>query len=168
MSSTVRTPPPTVSGMKQASAVRRTTSSMMSRFSWLAVMSRKRELVGAGGVIGDRRFDRVAGVAQIEEPDALDDTAVLDVEAGNDADLEHRRPRSSRLGAPQAPDQQDRGETQPDEETHGAEGNGHEREPAEHAEEVKHTTEIDTEQRASMDVAFIELAAECGRDQARP
>ncbi len=41
MSSTVRTPPPTVSGMKQASAVRRTTSKMVSRFSWLAVMSRK-------------------------------------------------------------------------------------------------------------------------------
>ena len=40
MSSIVRTPPPTVSGMKQASAVRRTTSRMMSRFSWLAVMSR--------------------------------------------------------------------------------------------------------------------------------
>ena len=41
MSSTVRTPPPTVSGMKQASAVRVTTSKMVSRFSWLAVMSRK-------------------------------------------------------------------------------------------------------------------------------
>jgi hypothetical protein len=41
MSSMVRTPPPTVSGMKQASAVLRTTSSMMPRFSWLAVMSRK-------------------------------------------------------------------------------------------------------------------------------
>ncbi len=41
MSSTVRTPPPTVSGMKQASAVRRTTSSMVPRFSWVAVMSRK-------------------------------------------------------------------------------------------------------------------------------
>src|SRR5215469_12160694 len=40
-SSMVRTPPPTVSGMKQASAVRRTTSRMMPRFSWLAVMSRK-------------------------------------------------------------------------------------------------------------------------------
>ena len=92
MSSTVRTPPPTVSGMKQASAVRRTTSRMMSRFSWLAVMSRNVELVGAGGVIGDRRLDRIAGVAQVDELDALDDTAVLDVEAGNDADLEHRRP----------------------------------------------------------------------------
>src|SRR5665213_1728792 len=41
ISSTVRTPPPTVSGMKQASAVRRTTSSMVPRFSWVAVMSRK-------------------------------------------------------------------------------------------------------------------------------
>ena len=90
MSSTVRTPPPTVSGMKQASAVRRTTSSMVPRFSWVAVMSRKAELVGAGGVIGDRRFDGIAGVAQIDEVDALDDAAVLDVEAGDDADLEHR------------------------------------------------------------------------------
>src|SRR5579872_2874347 len=41
MSSMVRTPPPTVNGMKQASAVRRTTSSMMPRFSWVAVISRK-------------------------------------------------------------------------------------------------------------------------------
>jgi hypothetical protein len=41
MSSTARTPPPTVSGMKQASAVRWTTSSKVPRFSWLAVMSRK-------------------------------------------------------------------------------------------------------------------------------
>ena len=37
ISSMLRTPPPTVSGMKHASAVRRTTSSMMPRFSWLAV-----------------------------------------------------------------------------------------------------------------------------------
>ena len=67
MSSTVRTPPPTVSGMKQASAVRVTTSKMVSRFSWLAVMSRKRQLVGAGRVIGDRGLDRIAGVAQVDE-----------------------------------------------------------------------------------------------------
>ena len=89
MSSIVRTPPPTVTGMKQASAVRRTTSRMVPRFSWLAVMSRKRELVGAGGVIGDGGFDRIAGVAQIDEIDAFDDAAVLDVEAGDDADFEH-------------------------------------------------------------------------------
>ena len=47
------------------------------------------ELVGAGGVIGDRRLDRIAGVAQVDEVDAFDDAAVLDVEAGDDADLEH-------------------------------------------------------------------------------
>ena len=40
-SSSLRTPPPTVSGMKQRSAVRATTSRMVPRFSWLAVMSRK-------------------------------------------------------------------------------------------------------------------------------
>jgi len=33
--------PPTVSGMKQASAVRRTTSIMVPRFSWVALISRK-------------------------------------------------------------------------------------------------------------------------------
>ena len=40
ISSIVRIPPPTVSGMKTCSAVRRTTSIMMSRPSWLAVISR--------------------------------------------------------------------------------------------------------------------------------
>ena len=47
------------------------------------------ELVGAGRVIGDGRFHRIAGVAQIDEIDALDHAAVFHVEAGNDADLEH-------------------------------------------------------------------------------
>ncbi len=40
------------------------------------------ELVRTGGVIGDRRLDGIAGIAQINEVDALDDTSVLDVEAG--------------------------------------------------------------------------------------
>ena len=56
----------------------------------------KAQLVGAGRVIGDRRLHRIAGVAQIDEIDALDHAAVFDVEAGNDADFEHglgRRPR---------------------------------------------------------------------------
>ena len=47
------------------------------------------ELVGAGFVIGDRRLDRIAGIAQIDEIDAFDDAAVLDVEARNDAHFEH-------------------------------------------------------------------------------
>ena len=47
------------------------------------------ELVGAGGVIGARRLDRVAGVGEVDEADALDDAPVLDVEAGDDADFQH-------------------------------------------------------------------------------
>jgi myo-inositol 2-dehydrogenase/D-chiro-inositol 1-dehydrogenase len=41
ISSTVRTPPPTVTGMKHLCAVRSTISKIVSRFSWLAEMSRK-------------------------------------------------------------------------------------------------------------------------------
>ena len=47
------------------------------------------QLVGAGRVVGGGRLDRIAGVLQVDEVDALDDAAVLDVEAGDDADLEH-------------------------------------------------------------------------------
>ena len=46
-------------------------------------------IVSTGGVISDRGRDRVTGVAQINEIDALDHAAVFYVEAGNDADLEH-------------------------------------------------------------------------------
>jgi hypothetical protein len=41
MSAVLRMPPPTVSGRKIRAAVRPTTSRMVSRFSWLAVISRK-------------------------------------------------------------------------------------------------------------------------------
>ena len=47
------------------------------------------QFVGAGLVVGDGAFDRIAGVAQVDEIDALDDAAVLDVEAGDDAGLKH-------------------------------------------------------------------------------
>ena len=59
------------------------------------------QLVGAGLVIGDRGLDRIAGIAQVDEIDALDDAAVLHVEAGNDADLEHgsAAARASRISA---------------------------------------------------------------------
>ena len=51
------------------------------------------ELVGPGGVIGARLLDRIAGIAQIDEIDALDDAALGDVEAGDDANLQHQRTR---------------------------------------------------------------------------
>ena len=47
------------------------------------------ELVGAGGVVDARLLDGIAGVAQADELHALHDAAVLDVEAGDDADLQH-------------------------------------------------------------------------------
>jgi hypothetical protein len=49
------------------------------------------DLVGALAVVGAGGLDGVAGVAQAGEVDALDDAAVLDVEAGDDAALQHKR-----------------------------------------------------------------------------
>ncbi len=49
----------------------------------------KAQFVGARLVVGDGAFDGIAGVAQVDEIDALDDTAVLDVEAGDEAGFEH-------------------------------------------------------------------------------
>ena len=50
------------------------------------------QLVGAGRVIGGSGFDRIAGVDEVDEVDALDDAAVLHVEAGNDAGLQGHGP----------------------------------------------------------------------------
>ena len=60
----------------------------------LAPLVRRRDveegqLVGALLVVALRDLDRVAGVAQADEVDALDDAAVLDVEAGDDALGQH-------------------------------------------------------------------------------
>ena len=88
-SSTVRTPPPTVTGMKQTLGGAR---DHVEDGAAVLVAGRdveEAELVGAGGVIGARRLDRIAGIGEIDEADALDDAAVLDVEAGDDADLQH-------------------------------------------------------------------------------
>ncbi len=89
MSSTVRTPPPTVSGMKQRSAVRTTTSKITSRSSWRGRDVEEAELVGARRVVGGRGLDGIAGIDEVDEVHAFDDAAVLDVEAGNDAGFEH-------------------------------------------------------------------------------
>ena len=57
------------------------------------------QLVGAGLVIGLRRLNRIARIDQVDEVDALDDAPVLDVEAGNDADLQGHRAAASRASA---------------------------------------------------------------------
>ena len=44
------------------------------------------QLVGALGVVGAGQLDRVAGVAQVDEVDALDHAAGVDVEARDHAD----------------------------------------------------------------------------------
>src|SRR3546814_2028717 len=46
------------------------------------------DLVGARRIIGARRLDRIAGVAQIDEIDALHHAPVSNVEAGDDADAD--------------------------------------------------------------------------------
>jgi len=43
------------------------------------------ELIGALAVVAAGDFDRVAGIAQVDEIDAFDDAALGNVEAGNDA-----------------------------------------------------------------------------------
>src|SRR5690606_6339127 len=47
------------------------------------------ELVRTRRVVDARLLDRVAGVTQVDEVDALDDPSVLHVEAGNDPGLQH-------------------------------------------------------------------------------
>ena len=49
------------------------------------------ELVGAGGVVTGGQFDRIAGVAQIEEADTLHDASPIDIEARDDALVVHQR-----------------------------------------------------------------------------
>ena len=89
-SATERMPPPTASGMKTLRAVRATTSAMISRASLEAVMSRNTSSSAPLLVVAVGQFHGIAGIAQVDEVDALDDAAAGDVEAGNDAFGEHR------------------------------------------------------------------------------
>src|SRR6185437_12924988 len=52
----------------------------------------KNQLVGALGVIKGGELDRIAGVAQLNELDPLDDPASGDVQTGNNASREHGVP----------------------------------------------------------------------------
>ncbi len=58
------------------------------------------QFIGAGSIIMRRLLHRIAGIAQIDKIDALDDAAILHVEAGNDADLEaHAASRKAAAGS---------------------------------------------------------------------
>jgi hypothetical protein len=76
-------PPPIVKGTNTSSAARRASSTT----SPLVVGRRdveEDELVGARGVVERGELDGVAGVADVEEPRALDDPPGVDVHAGDE------------------------------------------------------------------------------------
>ena len=78
--------------MKQTSAVRRDDVEHRAAPLMAGGDVEEAQLVRPGGVIGARLLDRIAGVAQIDEVDALDHAAVGDVEAGDDADADGHAP----------------------------------------------------------------------------
>ena len=94
-----RMPPPIVNGMNTSSAVRRASSTIVSRASWRRGDVEEDELVRALGVVARGQLDRIAGVAQVDEVDALHDAALVDVEARDHA-LEHASCRSTCRRAP--------------------------------------------------------------------
>ena len=95
MSSVLRMPPPTVRGRKIRAAVRG--DDLENGVAVLVAGGdvEEGEFVGAGGVVDGGLFDRVTGVAEVDEVDAFDDPAVFDVQAGNDAQFQHSAKSSS-------------------------------------------------------------------------
>ena len=83
-SSTLRTPPPTVSGMKTCAATASITCTIGSRSSAGGDVE-EGELVGALLVVAARDLHRIAGVAQADEVDAFHHAPAGDIETGNDA-----------------------------------------------------------------------------------
>jgi hypothetical protein len=88
-SSTLRTPPPTVSGMKTCEATASMMSRIRSRLSLDGGDVEEGQFVGALLVVAAGDFNRVAGIAQLGEVDALDDATVGHIQAGDDAFCEH-------------------------------------------------------------------------------
>ena len=84
-SSRERMPPPIVNGMKTLSAVRRASSTIVSRCLVRGGDVEEHELVGAFGVVALGELDRVTRVAQADEVGALHDPPLVDVEAGDHA-----------------------------------------------------------------------------------
>ncbi len=94
-------PPPIVNGTNTSSAVRR--ASCNDRVALLVRGGdvEEHELVGPLAVVVRGQLDGVAGVADVDEFDALDDAAVVHVEAGDHALEVHASHRSGATrGAP--------------------------------------------------------------------
>ena len=85
MSSIVRTPPPTVSGMKIS--VGRPRDDIDHRLAAVAAGRdvEKDQFVRAFAVVEGGQLDRIAGIAQVDELDALDHATIGHIEAGDDA-----------------------------------------------------------------------------------
>ena len=92
ISSTLRTPPPTVSGMKARRAVRSTMSRSVPRRSGAARDVEEDQLVGALARVALGELGRIALVDEVDEAGALHDAAVGDVEAGDDPAAQHQAP----------------------------------------------------------------------------
>ena len=90
MSSAERIPPPTVYGMKHL--LGSTRRDVEHRRALLVARRDVEEddLVGARLVVDGGHLHRVARIAQVHEVHALDDTALVHVEAGYDALHQHR------------------------------------------------------------------------------
>ena len=97
----LQAPEPAADGQRQVDRLRRPPHDVEHRGAPLVGRRdvEEDELVRALPVVGDRRLDRIARVGEIEEPHALDDAAVLDVEARDHAPGQHRRQAATAASA---------------------------------------------------------------------
>ena len=95
MSSTVRTPPPTCERHK--AALCRALDDVEDHVAGFVGSCdvEKAEFVGACCVIGGGGLDGIARINEVDEVHALDDAAVLHIEAGDDAGFQHELFRTS-------------------------------------------------------------------------
>ena len=99
ISSTLRTPPPTVSGTNARRAVRSTMSRSVAAALGRGGDVEEHELVGALAGVPLGELGRVALVDEVDEAGALDDAAVRDVEARDHAAAEHQAAARARAAS---------------------------------------------------------------------
>ena len=102
ISSRLRIPPPTVSGMKQTSAVRADDVQQDRPALVTGGDIQENQLVGTFAIITRSHGDRIARILEIDEVGPLDHTAVVDVEARDDP-LGQHAPFSTSCGPSATP-----------------------------------------------------------------